>query len=164
MKRAAAGPACAAAGVIAWQDRRVHLQWQGRHQGVLRASRPDAARGIRRRRRRRAGLSRTTARRPMAISSGRSPTGTWSSPGSATEAVARRAVCMTPLQRTAGRSRDCGDDGALRQRGGTDEPRAGMPDYRFAIIDHPVSSASDDALRAMAAATIAQAHGLLRLT
>ena len=39
----------------------------------------------------------------------------------------------------------------------------GMPDYRFAVIDHPVSSASDEALAAMARATIEQARTLLRL-
>ena len=37
----------------------------------------------------------------------------------------------------------------------------GMPDYRFAVIDHPVSSASDEALAAMAATTIEQARKLL---
>jgi hypothetical protein len=37
----------------------------------------------------------------------------------------------------------------------------GMPGYRFAVIAHPVSSATDDALRAMAEATIEQARGLL---
>lgn len=40
----------------------------------------------------------------------------------------------------------------------------GMPDYRFAVIDHPVSSASDAGLQAMAAATIAQARALLGLS
>jgi hypothetical protein len=39
----------------------------------------------------------------------------------------------------------------------------GMPDYKVAVIDHPVSSATDDDLRAMAAATIAQAWALLGL-
>ncbi len=39
----------------------------------------------------------------------------------------------------------------------------GMPDYRFAIIDHPVSSASDADLAAMARATIEQMRTLLRL-
>ena len=31
----------------------------------------------------------------------------------------------------------------------------GLPDYRFAVIDHPVSSASDDELEARAMVTIA---------
>jgi len=39
----------------------------------------------------------------------------------------------------------------------------GMPDYRFAVIDHPVSSATDDALLDRAKATIEQARDLLRL-
>jgi hypothetical protein len=39
----------------------------------------------------------------------------------------------------------------------------GMPGYQYAVIDHPVSSASDDALRAMAASTIEQARRLLHL-
>jgi hypothetical protein len=39
----------------------------------------------------------------------------------------------------------------------------GMPGYAFAIIDHPVSSATDDGLAAKARATIEQAAGLLRL-
>jgi hypothetical protein len=37
----------------------------------------------------------------------------------------------------------------------------GMPDYGFAVIDHPVSSADDAALMAMARATIEQGQGLL---
>ena len=37
----------------------------------------------------------------------------------------------------------------------------GMPDYGFAVIDHPISSASDDALREMARKTIEQARPLL---
>jgi hypothetical protein len=37
----------------------------------------------------------------------------------------------------------------------------GYPGYSFAVIPHPISSASDDALREMAAATIAQMTGLL---
>jgi hypothetical protein len=37
----------------------------------------------------------------------------------------------------------------------------GFPDYRFAVIDHPVSSAADDGLRAMAEAAAAQASRLL---
>jgi len=37
----------------------------------------------------------------------------------------------------------------------------GMAGYAFATIGHPVSSASDDGLRDMAAATIIQAHRLL---
>ena len=39
----------------------------------------------------------------------------------------------------------------------------GMPGYAFAIIDHPVSSATDDELRVMAASTIQQMRGLLAL-
>ena len=37
----------------------------------------------------------------------------------------------------------------------------GMPGYTFAVIDHPVSSATDEDLRAMAAATVQQARGML---
>jgi hypothetical protein len=37
----------------------------------------------------------------------------------------------------------------------------GMPGYPFAVIPHPVSSASDDDLRAMASITIAQLRRLL---
>ena len=39
----------------------------------------------------------------------------------------------------------------------------GMPGYAFAVIGHPVSSATDDGLAAMARATIEQARGLLSL-
>ena len=39
----------------------------------------------------------------------------------------------------------------------------GMPGYGYAVIDHPVSSASDEGLAAMAQATIDQARALLRL-
>ncbi len=39
----------------------------------------------------------------------------------------------------------------------------GMPGYAFAVIDHPVSSATDQDLAAMAQATIEQARTLLRL-
>ena len=39
----------------------------------------------------------------------------------------------------------------------------GMPGYAFAVIDHPVSSATDDGLRDMARATIEQMRGLLGL-
>ena len=39
----------------------------------------------------------------------------------------------------------------------------GMPDYRFAVIGHPVSSATDAELAAMARATVEQARGLLGL-
>lgn len=39
----------------------------------------------------------------------------------------------------------------------------GMPDYKFAVIGHPVSSASDAELAAMARATVEQARGLLGL-
>jgi transaldolase len=37
----------------------------------------------------------------------------------------------------------------------------GMPGYRFAVIDHPISSASDERLADYARATIAQARQLL---
>jgi hypothetical protein len=37
----------------------------------------------------------------------------------------------------------------------------GMADYRFATIGHPVSSATDDDLRAMARLAIEQGRGLL---
>jgi hypothetical protein len=37
----------------------------------------------------------------------------------------------------------------------------GFPAYRFAVIAHPISSASDDALRDMAAAVVVQARDLL---
>jgi hypothetical protein len=37
----------------------------------------------------------------------------------------------------------------------------GMPDYGFAVIDHPISSASDAQLEAMARATMADARRLL---
>ncbi len=37
----------------------------------------------------------------------------------------------------------------------------GMPDYRFVVIDHPISSASDETLAAYARATIEQARELL---
>jgi hypothetical protein len=39
----------------------------------------------------------------------------------------------------------------------------GMPGYGFAVIDHPVSSATDAALAAQAEATIAQIKELLLL-
>jgi hypothetical protein len=39
----------------------------------------------------------------------------------------------------------------------------GMPGYAFAVIDHPVSSATDEGLAAMAQATIEQARALLKL-
>ena len=39
----------------------------------------------------------------------------------------------------------------------------GMPGYEFAVIDHPVSSAPDEALSAMAGSTIEQARRLLNL-
>jgi hypothetical protein len=38
---------------------------------------------------------------------------------------------------------------------------AGMPAYKFAVIGHPISSASDDELAQYARATIAQARRLL---
>jgi hypothetical protein len=37
----------------------------------------------------------------------------------------------------------------------------GFPDYRFAVIAHPISSASDDALRDMAVVAAVQARDLL---
>ena len=37
----------------------------------------------------------------------------------------------------------------------------GMPDYKFAVIDHPISSASDERLAEYARATVAQARHLL---
>ena len=37
----------------------------------------------------------------------------------------------------------------------------GMPDYKFATIDHPISSASDEQLADYARATIEQARQLL---
>ena len=37
----------------------------------------------------------------------------------------------------------------------------GMPDYKFVVIDHPISSASDEQLAAYARATIEQARQLL---
>jgi hypothetical protein len=37
----------------------------------------------------------------------------------------------------------------------------GMPDYRFATIGHPVSSATDDDLKAMAKLAIEQGRALL---
>ena len=37
----------------------------------------------------------------------------------------------------------------------------GMPDYRFAVIGHPVSSATDDDLKAMARRAIEQGQRLL---
>ena len=37
----------------------------------------------------------------------------------------------------------------------------GMPDYRFAVIGHPVSSATDDELRDMARAAIEQGRSML---
>ena len=37
----------------------------------------------------------------------------------------------------------------------------GMPGYQFAVIDHPVSSANDDGLKAMARATIEQVREVL---
>ena len=37
----------------------------------------------------------------------------------------------------------------------------GFPDYQFAVIAHPISSAGDDALRAMAKTAAVQARRLL---
>ena len=39
----------------------------------------------------------------------------------------------------------------------------GMPEYRFAVIDHPISSADDARLAAMAQAAIEQARAILEL-
>jgi len=39
----------------------------------------------------------------------------------------------------------------------------GMPDYKFAVIGHPVSSATDDELRQMAKMAIEQGAKLLLL-
>jgi hypothetical protein len=39
----------------------------------------------------------------------------------------------------------------------------GMPGYRFAVIDHPLSNATDAELAAMARAAIEQARDLLLL-
>jgi hypothetical protein len=38
---------------------------------------------------------------------------------------------------------------------------AGMPEYKFVVIGHPISSASDDKLAQYARATVAQARDLL---
>jgi len=37
----------------------------------------------------------------------------------------------------------------------------GMPEYKFAVIGHPISSASDEQLAAYARATVEQARQLL---
>ena len=37
----------------------------------------------------------------------------------------------------------------------------GFPGYQFALIDHPISSADDETLRAMAMAAVDQARRLL---
>lgn len=37
----------------------------------------------------------------------------------------------------------------------------GMPDYKFAVIGHPISSAPDEKLREFAQATVDQARQLL---
>lgn len=37
----------------------------------------------------------------------------------------------------------------------------GMPDYKFAVIEHPISSASDDELKAKAEATADQVATLI---
>ena len=37
----------------------------------------------------------------------------------------------------------------------------GFPGYRFAVVPHPISSAGDDQLRAMAAQTMTQARQIL---
>ena len=40
----------------------------------------------------------------------------------------------------------------------------GLPGYRFAVIGHPISSATDDQLRRMAEAAMSQGRGLLLQT
>jgi len=40
----------------------------------------------------------------------------------------------------------------------------GVPDFRFGVIDHPISSASDERLECYARATIAQARQILLRT
>jgi hypothetical protein len=40
----------------------------------------------------------------------------------------------------------------------------GMPDYKFAIVGHPISNASDEQLVAYARATVEQARRLLLQT
>jgi hypothetical protein len=40
----------------------------------------------------------------------------------------------------------------------------GMPDYKFAVIGHPISNASDEQLADYARATVAQARRLLLRT
>jgi hypothetical protein len=39
----------------------------------------------------------------------------------------------------------------------------GMPDYRFALIEHPISSTTDEGLLLRAAATIVQVREILSL-
>ena len=36
-----------------------------------------------------------------------------------------------------------------------------MPDYKFAVVDHPISGASDACLAEYAGATLEQARGML---
>jgi hypothetical protein len=40
----------------------------------------------------------------------------------------------------------------------------GLPDYRFAVIEHPISSATDPQLRQMAEAAMSQGRGMLLQT
>ncbi len=40
----------------------------------------------------------------------------------------------------------------------------GLPDYRFAVIEHPISSATDPQLRKMAEAAMSQGRGMLLQT
>jgi hypothetical protein len=40
----------------------------------------------------------------------------------------------------------------------------GMPDYKFAVIGHPISNASDEQLAEYARVTVEQARGLLLRT
>ncbi len=37
----------------------------------------------------------------------------------------------------------------------------GMPDYKFVVIEHPISSATDDELRQMATEAFSQGRGML---
>lgn len=40
----------------------------------------------------------------------------------------------------------------------------GMPDYRFAVIDHPISNAGDAGLKAMARSTMSELDAMLLRT
>ena len=65
---------------------------------------------------------------------------------------------------TAGRPGDRRDDDALCSAAELMSRVLGMPDYKFVVIDHPISSASDETLAAYARATIEQARELLLRT